>query len=298
MNVDVFSGPVVSAGFVRCHPSDPAFEAADIVPGYRIVFPRRAVWIRTSRSRRYVSHPGVVEYYNPGDEYTRQPLDPRGDSTEWYGVSEPALRDIVAGHDPTAADARLPLRRPYGPTDSRAYAAQRVLFHRLSTPVDVEPLEVEETVLAIVDASLARACARRGPAESRPVTRVEREIAERTNAILSRLTRQHITLAGISREVAVSVFHLSRIFRRVTGDTLAKRHVRLRLLSSLEPLLESDATIADIATQSGFASHSHFGRAFYREFGVAPSTFRTLPARARREVVAEIVRGAEFQRTS
>ncbi|HET9371769.1 MAG TPA: helix-turn-helix transcriptional regulator [Vicinamibacterales bacterium] len=280
----VFTGSVVSAGVVRCHPSAPAFAAAEVVDGYRFVFPRLAVWIKTSRARRYVSNPSVVEYYNDGDEYSREPLDPRGDSTEWFAVSEPVVRDIVARHDPAAADARRPFRPAHGPTDRRAYAAQRLLSQRLSAEAFVEPLEVEERVLALLDASLSRVYGARGQADPF-VTRNDRDIAERATAVLSRMTHRHVTLAGIGREAAVSVFHLSRIFRRVTGQTLAQHHLHLRLLTSLEPLLETDATISVIARQSGFASHSHFSSVFRRLFGLSPSALRALPARARGETL-------------
>jgi AraC-like DNA-binding protein len=154
----------------------------------------------------------------------------------------------------------------------------------LSTAEFVEPLEVEETVLALLDASLSRVYGVRAPAEP-VVTPSDRDIAERTRVVVSQMTHQHLTLARISREAAVSVFHLSRTFRRVTGHTLAKHHLHLRLLASLEPLLESEATIGDVARQCGFTSHSHFGSVFHRLFGVSPSALRVLPARARREIL-------------
>jgi AraC-like DNA-binding protein len=284
IEIDVFSGPVVSAGVVRCHPSDRAFQAAEVVRGYRIVFPRLAVWIKTARSRAYASNPNVVEYYNDGDEYSRMCLDPRGDSTEWYGISEAVVREIVARYDRTAADAREPFRLTHGPTDPRAYLSQRLLSGRLSAEEFVDPLEVEETVLTLLDASLSRAYNVRSPAD-RPITPSDREIAERASAVVSQMSHRPVTLANISREAAVSVFHLCRIFRRVTGGTLARHRLNFRLLSSLEPLLESRATVASIATQCGFASHSHFGGVFRRVFGCSPSALRTLSARARRETL-------------
>jgi AraC-like DNA-binding protein len=280
IEADVYSGSMVSAGVVRCHPSHPAFEAPEVVRGYRMVFPRLAVWIKTARSRRYASSPSVVEYYNDGDEYSREPLDPRGDSTEWFAVSEAMVREIVARYDAVAADRRQPFRHTHGPTDSRAYVSQRVLFQRLSAEEFVEPLEVEETVMALLDASLSCVYGVPAPVDP-PVSRNDRDIAERASAVISQMTHQRLTLAGISREAAVSVFHLSRVFRRVTGHTLAKYHLRSRVLASLEPLLESEATIGEIATQYGFASHSHFGNVFRRVVGLSPSALRALRSRAR-----------------
>jgi AraC-like DNA-binding protein len=280
----ILAGSTVSAGAVRCHPTDPLFGATDVVRGYRIVFPRLAVWIKPARSRRYISNPTIVEYYNDGDEYSREPLDPRGDSTEWFEVSEPVVREIVARYDAAAADMPRPFRHAYGPTDPGAYASQRLLFRRLTAGAFSSRLEVEETVLALLDASLARVYG--GPAASdREIARNERDIAERACAVVSRMVHQHVTLADISREAAVSMFHLSRVFRRVTGHTLARYYLQLRLLASLEPLLDSDATVGEIAAQHGFASHSHFGSVFHRVFGVSPSALRAGPAREVRTAV-------------
>ena len=271
----------MSAGVVRCHPSEPAFKVADVVRGHRIVFPRLAVWIKPVRSRRYVSNPTVVEYYNDGDEYSREALDPRGDSTEWFAVSEPVVREIVARYDAAAADMLRPFRHPHGPTDARAYASQRLLVQRLTAGEYVEPLEVEETVLALLDASLSRVYGVSTTAE-RPVSRNERDIADRASAVVSQMIHRQVTLASISREAAVSVFHLSRVFRRVTGLTLARHHLQLRVFASLEPLLESRAAIGEIATRYGFASHSHYGSVFHRVFGLSPSAFRSRPPSVRR----------------
>src|SRR5688500_14245289 len=81
---EVFVGTRMTNGSVECGADDPEFRPPAQVRGYRVVFPCQSVWILPRRSPRYVSDPTVVEYYNDGDEFAREPLDPRGDRTHWY----------------------------------------------------------------------------------------------------------------------------------------------------------------------------------------------------------------------
>jgi AraC-like DNA-binding protein len=282
MEGELLATSCVVVGFDRCSTDHPAFGEQAPVSGYRFVFPRQSVWIKPARSRRYVSDPSIVEYYNAGDEFLRQPLDPRGDRTDWYQVREADARDVVRRYDPAAAESRAPFRLTHGPTDDRAYLAQRQLVRRILAAQPVSTLAIEETVLELLDLSLARAYDARPGNRQRPVTRDEREIADRASAVLSRLSNSHATLTTISRTVGVSAFHLSRIFRKVTGRTLARHHLHLRLLASLTPLGESGTSIPDIGVTHGFAGHSHYTAVFHRTFGVTPSGYRSLGAASRR----------------
>lgn len=280
----VFRTPVVAVGDVRCAADHPSFASASRVAGYRFVFPRHSVWIETARDRRYVSDASVVEYYNDGEEFGRHAIDPRGDRTDWYEVDEAALRDVVRRYDPSAADAPCPFRFTHGPTDHGAYLAQRTLAGQMSRGCPVPSLQVEETVLDLLDRVLARAYRAQPPRQHRDNTSDEQEIADRASAVLSRMTSGHATLTAIGRATGVSAFHLSRIFRKVTGRTLAKHHLHLRLLASLTPLGESNDHIARIARNHGFVTHSHYTSAFHRVFGVTPSSYRGLSTLPRRRV--------------
>ena len=162
------------------------------------------------------------------------------------------------------------------------YARQRTLFRRITTGRASGNCEVEEAVFDVLDRVVARTYESRTAARDMVITREERDIADRAATVLSRMTSTHATLAAIARATGVSVFHLSRIFRKVTGRTLATHHLHLRLLASLTPLVESGTTIGEIARSHGFAGHSHYTSVFRRAFGVSPSTYRTLPTTRRR----------------
>jgi AraC-like DNA-binding protein len=282
MEREILAAGSIAIGDVRCRAGDRTFGRIGRVPAYRVVFPRQSVWIKTGRSRRYISDPTVVEYYNAGDEFAREPLDPRGDHTHWFEIGEAEVRDVLRQYDPPAAEAPLPFRFTHAPTDSRAYLIQRALFSRVLSSNRPGELAVAETVLDVFDRVVARAYQQEKTIRARPVTRDEREIAERAGAVLSQITSGRTPLAAISRSAGVSMFHLSRVFRKVTGATLAAHHRRLRLFASLEPLVESGAVIDDVAKAHGFTGHAHYTWLFRRVFGVTPSEFRRQPSRWRR----------------
>lgn len=75
-------------------------------------------------------------------------------------------------------------------------------------------------------------------------------------------------LAGFSR------FHLVRLFREVTGETLEAFIRRIRMERSAFGLLHTDSTVAEIASSGGYKSPEAFARAFGLAHGVSPRLFR------------------------
>jgi len=83
-------------------------------------------------------------------------------------------------------------------------------------------------------------------------------------------------LEGLARAVHCSPFHLARQFRAVTGETVARYLLRLRLASALHRLASGETALARLAVDLGFAHHSHFTARFRATFGVTPSEARTI----------------------
>ena len=86
------------------------------------------------------------------------------------------------------------------------------------------------------------------------------------------------------------MFHLCRIFKRHTGQTIHGYRNQLRLRKSLDLLGDTD-DILRLALALGYSGHSHFTAAFHRLFGMTPSAFRALSG-PRRAAVAAACAGA------
>lgn len=79
------------------------------------------------------------------------------------------------------------------------------------------------------------------------------------------------TLADVA---AMSRFHWHRVFRGLTGETVAQMVRRIRLHIAAARLLEGNRPVAQIAKEVGYPNLSSFTRAFTHAYGQPPATFR------------------------
>lgn len=91
--------------------------------------------------------------------------------------------------------------------------------------------------------------------------------------IRTQLDRQH-DMALLARQVNCSVWHLTRVYRAVFGETPSDYATRLRLEHSLQLVRHSDMAFCDVTEAAGFESQSSFCRAFKKVFAMTPSEAR------------------------
>jgi AraC-like DNA-binding protein len=110
-----------------------------------------------------------------------------------------------------------------------------------------------------------------------------RRLTEDARHQLAARLGERVTLDAVAQACGASPFHLCRVFRAVTGDTLHRHLTRLRLRAALLQLDDRCDDLTGLALSLGFSSHSHFTAAFRREYGVTPSATvgQRRPGRAR-----------------
>ena len=96
----------------------------------------------------------------------------------------------------------------------------------------------------------------------------------RTVDLLRAEFQRSLTLDYISSAVGVNPLRLSRMFRKSRQQTISDFVNRLRVEHCCRLLLETDAHLADIALDAGFADQSHFTRIFKRVTSLTPKGFR------------------------
>ena len=84
-----------------------------------------------------------------------------------------------------------------------------------------------------------------------------------------------ISLDALSNEMAVSKFHLGRIFLSETNMTIHKYLMNLKICKAKE-LLNKDYSISDVASKLLFTDTSHFIKNFKRASSQTPGQFRSL----------------------
>ena len=249
---DAYSTPALRVGIFRCPPGDALWHETNDNIGERphVVFPGTAVGL-VRDGMHLTATPNDVVFYRPFETYERSLRDARGDVCLFI-----APRDL----DVPAA--------PLGRADARSFLLARRLASRLD-----DALFVEETAAELI----ARAI--RGPAPPsgrRAATRRERtELAEAAkDLLLARLDRAALARPTSPRELHVSPFHLTRVFRERTGRTLTEYLHDLRLRAAVDRLGEE--SLSRIAADLGYCSPSHFTDRFRAAFGVPPSQLRNL----------------------
>ncbi|MCB0560910.1 MAG: helix-turn-helix transcriptional regulator [Lewinellaceae bacterium] len=113
-----------------------------------------------------------------------------------------------------------------------------------------------------------------GITAKRPSTRKElyRRLCIVRQYILENFHR-NIQLDELSREAALSKYHLLRTYKEAFGATPYRQVLDLRLGAS-KALLADGYTIEDIAFRLGFSDRRSFTKSFKKAFGVAPSVLR------------------------
>ena len=83
-----------------------------------------------------------------------------------------------------------------------------------------------------------------------------------------------IHISEPTRPLYISPYYLSRLFRRVTGQSIVD-YINARRIEAAQKLLETtELSIGSVAEQTGFASAAHFRRVFRETMGVGPLQYR------------------------
>jgi AraC family transcriptional regulator len=134
------------------------------------------------------------------------------------------------------------------------------------------PLALEETVLTALAAVVRTVGSNRtspGPpaAATRRMTAVFEYIDGRLGSELS--------LAELSKLVAMSKYHFLRTFRHASGMTPHQYILGRRLHAAATALRTTDQPVARVAFDQGFGDLSTFNHSFRRVMGVTPTAYRS-----------------------
>lgn len=99
------------------------------------------------------------------------------------------------------------------------------------------------------------------------------------DVLSSALTQERQHTASIAARAGLSRSHLSRLVTAASGEPPAALRRRILLERAAYLLATTDATILDVAVESGYSSNEAFTRAFSAAYGLTPRRWRLSPAR-------------------
>jgi AraC-like DNA-binding protein len=86
-----------------------------------------------------------------------------------------------------------------------------------------------------------------------------------------------LALREIAKRCGYSEFHMSRMFKELSGISLRDYLRKRRLAFALIDVRDTRKSFLDIAIDYGFSSHEAFCRSFKAAYGMPPSTYRAKP---------------------
>lgn len=101
---------------------------------------------------------------------------------------------------------------------------------------------------------------------------------EKFNALFAYLDRHYaedLSLEHVAAVAGFSKYHFSRIFKQLSGNNFYDYLTRRRIKAAEMLLLQEEASISQIALQSGFSSLSTFNRVFRKVMGCTPTQYRS-----------------------
>lgn len=99
-------------------------------------------------------------------------------------------------------------------------------------------------------------------------------VIDRAKEYIDENFRKDISLDDVSREVDISPYYFSKLFKQETGKNFIEHLTEIRLKNARELLQDSQLPIKEICAQSGYSDPNYFSRIFKKYEGVTPSEFR------------------------
>src|SRR4051794_6910938 len=252
----------VTLADVACRHQAGRGEAIELRNAHALVFVRRGCFVRAADGGERLLDPTVAYATMPGQEERIDHPREGGDDCTSLALA-PELVAGLWGGDPALPTSPLP-------TSPAVDLEHRLVLAAARRGADRH--ELTERALGLAAAALERHDADR-VASGRPATaRARRAVVEEARERL--LADPDPSRPELARRVAVSPHHLSRLFHALTGSTISRHRLRLRVRGALERLAGGERDLARVAAEAGFADQAHCCRVIRAELGTTPSALR------------------------
>jgi AraC-like DNA-binding protein len=269
----LFSDGSVGVGITRMPVADARWSAATTIgDDHHVVYSYTPLCVGFEGAGDYVVTPNEVVCQRAGQVYQRRQLY-SGQELSVFAAVNPAAGHLVglgwlaSPRSPLIASLPAPL----------SAGAWRLAHELAGQPAarrsDLEYAERAAALIAAT-ASLLEVQGPRSGAARAATVRAHRSLA---GAVCEHLATSYadpaLPLARLAADIGASPYHLSRVFRAVTGQSIHQYRIQLRLRAVLAGLA-SGQQVTELAVTCGFASPSHLSQLFGRYFKISPSKLR------------------------
>src|SRR5574341_621545 len=272
----IFHSPLVQVFDVSCHMPQSGYGGDEWCSIAQIIVPRRGIFMLRYQGAPIAADPNTALVFGMGDTYqVSHPVD-GGDQCTVL-VPRPELVEDAVG----SVEAR------HGTIDTATQLGVHVLTHTMTTGM-TDRLEAEESAVLVLN-TLSENFRSSLSLSGQRVSEYQQQRADQVRSLLAGQPTEDWHLESIARAVHCSPFHLARQFRAVTGESIARYLLRLRLALALDRLTQGETDLARLAAELGFAHHSHFSARFRSVFGTTPTAVRNTLTKRSFQQMSKIV---------
>ena len=102
----------------------------------------------------------------------------------------------------------------------------------------------------------------------------QESVVSRAKAYMQENYGRDISLDDVSREVNVSPYYFSKLFKEEAGENFIEYLTRLRMDRAKELLRDEGISIKEISMQIGYGDPNYFSRIFKKQTGMTPREYR------------------------
>ncbi len=258
----LYQSELVEIGVFTVDPQEPGFLETGFVAAPIIVFPKNSIWIQHLGSEPFVADASLVNFYNGGQAYQRYAINPAGDYCHWFRIKADLLSEVVAKEHCHFSRENMICPSP-------VFLQHLLILKLINAAEPPEPMCVEDMVMQLFHDLL--------------LSELNEDITFKRQSVQHKLLVEAVKeslLADLSVNISLrqlagmhntSPYHLSRVFKRVSGQGINHYRAMQRLHALTLEMQQHEMELVDLAFDYGFASHSHMSASFKNYFGITPS---------------------------
>jgi AraC-like DNA-binding protein len=258
----LFQSNLIKVGNFVINPDDPEFHRKSLIENPLIVFPKNTILIQHQHKNPFVADTTLINLYNKQQEYQRFSMNGKGDDCYWIELSNDFLQQVKTPNNKNVFCAQNIN------CDSLTFLLVYKIIKHLSS-INVQPIIVEECVIEILN-KIHRVSNIRNNSGLSKLNHIK--LVERIKVNIHNGIAKNQSLTEIASDVFSSPFHISRVFKQVTGIGIHQFRNQIRLKSVFSKIHQGEGDLANLALIHGFSSHSHLTFGFKKYFGFTPSS--------------------------
>ena len=99
-------------------------------------------------------------------------------------------------------------------------------------------------------------------------------VVAKAKAYINANFHKEISLDDVSREVDISPYYFSKIFKEETGENFIEYVTGIRMERAKELLLSSTLSMKEICGEVGYSDPNYFSRTFKKNVGLTPTEYK------------------------